>query len=265
MSRLFRSGFLLVLFFMAGFASIVYAGEDVGVPAGGGGEERAREDVDFTADFFDEEGEFEDEYAELVVRDPIEPFNRGMFWVNDKLYFYLFKPAARVVRVLPEPARVSVSNFFSNLSTPIRLANSLLQLKCHDAGMEAGRFILNSLLGIGGLFDVAESQGGPGPKDEDFGQTLGYYGMGQGFYIVWPLFGPSSLRDTVGRVADAFVDPVPYLVTDYVGYVAVKTGDRVNSLSLDKETYEAIKADALDPYLFVRSAYYQNREGKVRQ
>ena len=101
------------------------------------------------------------------IADPIEPFNRAMFWFNDKLYFYALKPAARVYRVVPEPARTSVSNFFSNVATPVRFVNSLLQLKVKDAGTELGRFVVNSTVGILGLFDPARDIWKK--KEEDFG------------------------------------------------------------------------------------------------
>jgi len=218
--------------------------------------------LDVDEDFLDEDFGEEDFEEEITISDPIEPFNRAMFWVNDKLYFYILKPVARVVRVVPEPARESVSNFFTNLATPVRFVNSLLQLKFNDATVEVARFVLNTTVGVGGLFDVARSEGFPA-KNEDFGQTLGFYGLGPGFYIVWPLFGPSTLRDSVGFAADGFLDPAPYVVDDFELYLGIEALDRENELSLDKDTYEGIKKDALDPYLFVRNAYIQNREGKI--
>lgn len=219
-------------------------------------------ELDLEEDFLNEDFGDEDFEDEITISDPIEPFNRAMFWVNDKLYFYILKPVARVVRVVPEPARESVSNFFANLATPVRLVNSLLQLKFNDATVEVARFVLNTTVGVGGLFDVARSEGFPA-KNEDFGQTLGFYGLGPGFYIVWPLFGPSTLRDSVGFAADGFLDPVPYVVEDFELYLGIEALDRENELSLDKDTYEGIKKDALDPYLFIRNAYIQNREGKI--
>lgn len=201
----------------------------------------------------------------LEVFDPIEPFNRGMFWFNDKLYFYLFKPIARGYRVVPEPARKSVSNFFSNLGTPVRFANSLLQLKMEDAGTELGRLIINSTLGIGGLFDPAKAWFDLDRKEEDFGQTLGNYGVGSGFYIVWPILGPSNSRDTVGMVGDFFLDPLHYIEIKPVERVGLTALDKETDLSLDKDTYESIQQEALDPYLFVRNAYEQYRDGKIKK
>ncbi len=136
--------------------------------------------------------DFDDPFAEeeLIISDPIEPFNRAMFWVNDNLYFYLFKPIARGYRVVPEPARVSVANFFSNLGTPVRLVNAMLQFKLDDSGREAGRFVVNSTVGLLGLFDPAKNWLGWDKKDEDFGQNLGVYGAGPRLYLVLTVFGP---------------------------------------------------------------------------
>jgi phospholipid-binding lipoprotein MlaA len=208
---------------------------------------------------------FEDAFAEeetLKVRDPLEPVNRGIFWFNDKLYFYLFKPIARGLRVVPEPARVSLGNFFDNLAAPVRFANKLLQLKPGDASDELARFIFNSTFGIAGLFDIAKEQGGVRSKDEDFGQTLGHYGAGPGFYLVLPLLGPSNARDAVGRVGDYFLDPLTYNLGQGER-IAGKVIDRENALSLDKDTYEGIVRDELDPYLFVRNAYTQRRQALI--
>lgn len=212
--------------------------------------------------------EFDDPFAndEVVVRDPVEPFNRAMFWANDKLYFYLLKPIARGYRVVPETARVSVGNFFSNLGTPVRLVNSVLQFKFDGTGREIGRFVINSTAGLLGLFDPAKSWLGLEKQNEDFGQTLGVYGAGPGFYLVLPIFGPSSVRDGIGLVGDYFADPISspwYFKLRTWEQVSLKSADRINALSLDQDTYESIKKDALDPYLTIRDAYLQHRAAKI--
>jgi phospholipid-binding lipoprotein MlaA len=199
-----------------------------------------------------------------LIADPLEPINRGVFWVNDKLYFYLFKPVAKGYRlVIPRPARVSVSNVFSNLATPIRAGNALLQLKYRDFGTEIYRFVINTTFGIGGLFDPAESVAGVKPRIEDFGQTLGYYGAGHGFYLVLPVVGPSSLRDGMGSFVDSFADPFRYADLETEEYLWVKLLDATNRLSLDRDTYEGIVRDSIDPYLFIRTAYAQRRLAQV--
>jgi phospholipid-binding lipoprotein MlaA len=217
------------------------------------------------AEFNDAEDFTNGELAMIKVADPIEPFNRAMFWINDKLYFYLFKPIARGYRVVPEPARQSVSNFFSNLGTPVRFVNSVLQLKFQDAGTELGRLVVNSTVGIGGLFDPAEKWFDLERKDEDFGQTLGRYGVGSGFYIVWPILGPSNARDTVGMAADFFMDPLLYFKMKPLERGGLRGLDKTTDLSLDKDSYEGLKRQSLDPYLDLRSFYHQFRKGRIEQ
>ncbi|MDX2479339.1 MAG: VacJ family lipoprotein [Desulfuromusa sp.] len=199
-----------------------------------------------------------------LISDPLESLNRGTFWVNDKLYFYLLKPVARgYSQAVPRPARVSVGNFFSNLAAPIRAVNALLQLKFRDFGTETYRLVINTTFGIGGLFDPAESVAGVTKTVEDFGQTLGYYGVGHGFYLVLPIAGPSSVRDVTGVFVDSFADPLRYANLSTAEYVAVKFLDAENRLSLDRDTYEGIVRNSLDPYLFVRAAYVQSRQALV--
>jgi len=220
----------------------------------------AQAEVDWT--------ELDEDDQELEVWDPIEPFNRGMFWFNDKLYFYLLKPVAKGYRfVAPEQVRESVGNFFHNLATPVRFVNCLLQGKGSEAAGELALFMINSTFGIAGLFDLTPDDMVK-PDAEDFGQTLGYYGMPSGFYLVLPVFGPSNARDAVGLVADSLTHPVPspyYLKMKQIEVVGVRTYDTVNELSLDKDTYEAIKRDALDPYLFVRNSFMQKRTAKIEK
>lgn len=219
------------------------------------------DDVDVVGDDLDEDlfGE-----PSLVVADPFEGVNRAVFAFNDKLYFYVFKPVARLYRIVPEPVRVSVGNFFSNITAPIRVVNNTLQGKIGPAGGELMRCIINSTVGIGGLFDPATRYAAIPKSNEDFGQTLGRYGIGSGPYLVLPMLGPSNVRDGVGRVVDLFLDPLPYLVHG-PEYWAARGTSTVNTVSLDKDTYEGIKRDALDPYLFVRDAYAQHRAGKIER
>ena len=195
------------------------------------------------------------------VYDPLQPVNRKVFWLNDKLYFYLFKPVARAWRIVPQGARTSVGNFFSNITTPVRFANDIPQWRLENAGTELGRFVLNSTVGIGGLFDPARKEGLK-KREADFGQTLGRYGAGPGPYLDLPVLGPSNIRDGIGKVVDLFLDPATYLLTT-PEQVGATGADMENALSLDKDTYEAIKRDSLDPYLFIRNAYDQRRRGQI--
>lgn len=221
------------------------------------------EDTTAPAEDADDYGDEGDDAGEIIA-DPLEPVNRAVFAFNDKLYFYVLKPTARAYRVLPQGMRVSVANFFSNLGAPIRMANALFQFKLLDAGGELLRFGVNTTVGIGGLFDPAGRYLGLREKDEDFGQTLGNYGAGPGIYLVLPILGPSSARDGIGRLVDGgYFDPVVIVPDETSEVVALKALDTVNYLSLDKDTYEVVKQEALDPYAFIKNAYAQNRAGKV--
>lgn len=205
--------------------------------------------------------QYEDAITDLS--DPIEPFNRVMFQFNDKLYFYLLKPAAiGYAFILPEDARVSVSNFFANLATPVRLSNCLLQGRINDASNEFTRFCINSIYGVAGLFDPARTYWNISRKEEDFGQTLGRYGAGPGFYLVLPFWGPSTLRDGVGILVDFLPDPMTYLLTT-LEYTGMEGANKVNYTSLHLGEYEQVKKEAIDPYLVVRDAYAQYRAGQI--
>ncbi len=197
------------------------------------------------------------------IADPLEPVNRVMFHFNDKLYFWLLKPVARgYAAIVPEDVRISVRNFFNNVSTPVRLVNNLLQLKIKGAGTELLRLGVNSTMGMLGLYDVAKNEMDISINDEDFGQTLGVWGLGPGFFINWPFIGPSSLRDTAGSAGDYFLEPLNYL-NPAINRTAVKAGDSINRTSLSLSDYEGIKKDAIDPYNAVKDIYYQYRKSKI--
>ena len=214
-------------------------------------------------DFLDEE----DEQEVLTIADPLRGWNEAVFVFNDKAYFWVLKPVARgYSQVMPEPAKKGIKNFFHNLLMPVRFVNCILQGKGEAATGEFGRFMLNSTVGVLGFGDPAARHSHLNPDTEDLGQTFGRYGVGNGFYIVWPLMGPSTLRDTVGDVGDWFLDPVSYVdmgatSTEY----AIKTGEQVNALSFRIGEYEALKDAAIDPYTAFRNFYIQYRKEKVRK
>ena len=215
------------------------------------------------ADYVEEGGDQE----KGRIADPLEPFNRAMYHFNDKLYFWVLKPVAQGYKaVVPEVARIGVGNFFTNIAFPIRFVNCLLQANFKGATIEVGRFVLNTLGGIGGLLDPASREDVGLPKqDEDFGQTLGVYGVGQGFFINWPILGPSSPRDTLGTVGDYFTHPFffydgPWLIT-----WELRAFEKVNDTSLRIGDYESLKEAAIDPYVAIRDAYVQYRLNKVKE
>ncbi len=224
----------------------------------------AQENGDFDGfDQFDEE--IRQQVDAVSVPDPIEPVNRGFFWFNDKLYFYVLKPVAIGYKtVIPKPVHKSVDHFFNNLGFPKRLANNLLQLKFRGAGEELRNFAYNTTVGCLGLFNVAKAHYGWEPRDEDFGQTLASYGAGPWMAVHLPIFGPSNLRDTVGRLPDMFLDPVMYL--DAWGTrMAIRSGEKVNFVSMNIGFYEGIKEEQLDVYRFLQDAYEQNRHKKIKE
>jgi len=214
----------------------------------------------------DEELEYLEEDGELEgIADPLEPLNRLVFHFNDKLYFWIVKPLAKgYAAVVPEGVRLSVRNVFNNISTPVRVVNNLLQLKIRPAGNELLRFGINSTAGMLGLYDVARTEMGIRGNDEDFGQTLGVWGLGPVIFINWPFLGPSTLRDSVGYGGDYFLDPLNY-VKPYLDSIAIQTGEGINRTSLSIGDYEDLKKDALDPYTAVRDIYSQYRKSRIER
>ncbi len=210
--------------------------------------------------------EDEDVRGKAGIADPLEPFNRAMFHFNDKLYFWVLKPVAQGYgAVVPKAVRSGVKNFFSNIASPIRIVNCALQANFSCTAREIGRFAINTVWGIGGFLDFASDNAIKLPKqDADFGQTLGVYGIGQGFYIHWPIFGPSSPRDTVGMIGDMFLHPVTYLDDSLVA-TGIRTYEKVNAVSLSIGDYESLKEAAVDPYVSIRDAYVQYRWNMVRE
>ncbi|MFH1881852.1 MAG: VacJ family lipoprotein [Planctomycetota bacterium] len=209
----------------------------------------------------------EEEYIEqrVEVNDPLEPWNRLMYNVNDTLYFWVFKPCAQVCNaVVPEPARTGVRNFFQNLTTPIRYVNCLLQGKGDSADTELRRFLVNTTVGVLGFGDPARDQYGLEPTEEDLGQTLAIHGIDQGFYIVWPLLGPSTVRDSLGMVGDQFLNPLRY-VEPWETSVGISTVRVTNEGSFHIGEYEDFKSAALEPYVAMREAYIQYRNKKIQE
>ncbi|MDY0375263.1 MAG: VacJ family lipoprotein [Desulfobacterium sp.] len=202
---------------------------------------------------------------EKSVPDPILGFNKLMYRFNDKAYFWVFKPVAKGYgRVVPQPVRVGIDNMFYNLMFPVRFVNSLFQGKLKGAGSELGIFTVNSTLGLLGFFPVAQDHFNLKNSKEDLGQTFGVCRIKEGFYIVLPILGPTTLRDLVGDVGDWFITPLSY-VTPYEASLGLKAFESVNGLSLRLGFYESFNEAAVDPYIAMKNAYIQSRRQKISQ
>lgn len=221
-----------------------------------------------------EEDDFSEEFEEVEEEfDPLSGYNRAMTSFNDKFFTYIAIPTAKGYRyVIPETARIGISNVFDNLAFPIRFINNLLQLKFHNSWEELQRFVLNSTFGLAGLMDVSELNNlGLKEHKEDFGQTLGFYGVGDGFHIVLPFLGPSNLRDTVSLAADYYVSPLnkgdnSYYIPDSdlksLGLITLKM---TNKNSFSPDLYENLKKDAIDLYPFLKEIYTKKREKEIKE
>lgn len=203
-----------------------------------------------------------------IIADPLEPWNRFWFHFNDVFFLYVAKPLYKGYDfIMPREFQSGLKNFLTNMLFPVRFVNSLLQGKFKGAGVEFGRFIVNSTVGFGGFIDAAKGRKAVvdvDPAGEDLGQTLGYWGFGQGFYIVWPIIGPSSARDTVGLAGDVFLNPSFYLHARDVAMVGNATL-RFNTLGDILPMYENVTEVAVDPYVAMREAYAAFRKLHVQK
>jgi phospholipid-binding lipoprotein MlaA len=194
--------------------------------------------------------------------DPLESVNRRVFWFNDKLDVYLLEPAAKGWDfVVPDRAQGAISDLFDNARFPLDFTNDFLQGKPRDSGKTLARFLINSTLGVGGLFDVAKAAGLPG-RHEDFGQTLGVWGIRNGPYLVLPVLGPSTFRDACGRAVDSPMRVWPLFVGT-VPTIAIAGTEVVNWRARNLESIRDLRKGAFDYYSLVRNAYLQNREAEV--
>jgi phospholipid-binding lipoprotein MlaA len=216
--------------------------------------------------------------------DPWEPFNSNIFQFNRQVDRFVLKPAAKGYNfILPDWLQIGISNIYYNLRFPPRLLNNMFQGKFKGAGIEVGRFLVNSTIGGAGLIDVAKDMGLETPE-EDMGQTLGHYGMKPGPYLVLPLLPPFTVRDFTGYVGDVFLNPINWLVaplievknvpsiiahknrmTTSVVQFGVRVEEIVNERSLNLEKYQGVEEATLDLYTAVRNAYLQRRAKAVRE
>lgn len=201
------------------------------------------------------------------IADPIEGVNRGVFKFNDAVDTAVLRPVALGYReAVPQPARTGIRNFLRNLKSPTIIANNLLQGDLEGVGNSTTRLAANTVFGLGGIFDVAAAEG-IRYEEEDFGQTLGVWGVGNSPYLVLPLLGPSSVRDTTGFIVDSYADPVRLWLTNtdnegwYYALVGVRTIDAREGVL---DILDDLKRNSIDYYAATRSSYAQRREALVR-
>jgi len=194
------------------------------------------------------------------VNDPYEHFNRGVFDFNDRLYFHVLKPVARVYSLgVPTDLREAIRNGFHNLVFPSRFVNFVLQAKGDKAVNEVIRFVINSTMGMAGLFDFAQARFRLENHESDFGQTLALWGVGSGPFLIIPVLGPSNPRDFFGFGVDSVMDPLFWIPAEWWVSFSVEAGKFVNRTSLQIGQYEELKKASLDPYIAMRDAYIQYR------
>jgi phospholipid-binding lipoprotein MlaA len=206
----------------------------------------------------------EDEWLYEESPDPLEAPNRAIFCLNESVYRWLLDPVADVYGfVMPDPVRESVRRFFSNLREPANLVNELIQLRARRAGTTGARFLVNSTVGIGGLFDPA-SRIGLERYATDFGQTLALYGVPEGPYLVVPLMGPANLRDALGNIVDALMRPDVWLLATGPQLVFV-TSDGITGYESRRIHLDELRANSFDFYVALRSAYRMDREAQIEE
>ena len=205
------------------------------------------------------------------VKDCFEGLNRGTFALNQGLDKVIFKPVAKTYRTLPSPIRSGTSNVLVNLSSLITIPNNILQGEITTAGVNTGRFIINTTVGILGIFDVAKKMGLSEFEKEDYGQTFGTWGFGSGCYVVLPIIGPSTVRDTLGSFMNVMGgDPYYNISThgnnqylDRSDYMLTKTLTAVDFRAKNLETIDNLEKNSMDFYASVKSLYLQDRERKI--
>ena len=205
------------------------------------------------------------------VKDCFESVNRATFKFNQVLDGVIFKPVAKAYRALPSPVRAGTSNALDNISNLVTIPNNILQGELGKAGVNTGRFIVNTTFGIVGIFDVAEKIGFPEYEKEDYGQTLGVMGVGEGCYLVLPVLGPSTARDTFGSLANMMGGDPWYNVTTVndtqyfsdFDYWVSRAGTGVDFRAKNLDSFENLEKNSIDFYASVRSLYLQDRQQKI--
>lgn len=225
----------------------------------------------------------ESDHAQVKDYDPLEPVNSAVFEFNYRLDKYVVKPAAKVYNFfIPPDVQQSFSNVFQNIRFVPRLFNNLFQAKFQGAGIELSRFLINSTLGVGGLFDPAKIMFELETPQEDMGQTLGSYGVGPGPFLMIPFLGPFTLRDGIGFIGDSFLDPFNWLVLPFIeiadaprlvqhdptvtfSRLGMVAGETVNLRAITLEKFQGVEDGTLDLYGAVRNAYLQQRRKAIQE
>ncbi|MBA3966546.1 MAG: VacJ family lipoprotein [Nitrospirales bacterium] len=225
----------------------------------------------------------ESDHAQVKDYDPLEPVNSAVFEFNYRLDKYVVKPAAKVYNFfIPPDVQQSFSNVFQNIRFVPRLFNNLFQAKFQGAGIELSRFLINSTLGVGGLFDPAKIMFELETPQEDMGQTLGSYGVGPGPFLMIPFLGPFTLRDGIGVIGDSFLDPFNWLVLPFIeiadaprlvqhdptvtfSRLGMVAGETVNLRAITLEKFQGVEEGTLDLYGAVRNAYLQQRRKAIQE
>ena len=236
---------LIFIIFISIFTSNIFAAESDNV---------STDSADFNTSNYEDE-----------VFDPLEPVNRAIFSFNNFADKVILEPAAKGYKKLPSPIQSGIGNFLNNLKLPLVVVNQLLQGQGKNAAESSGRFVVNSTAGLFGLIDVAEKIGLE-QKQEDFGQTLATWGVGDGFYIVLPIFGPSNVRDTAGMILTYTTDPInAYAIREGEAWLLpVRTAtNAIDQRSKIIDEVNALRNNSIDYYAAVRSSYYQNRKAAV--
>ncbi len=201
-----------------------------------------------------------------TVYDPLEPMNRAFFQFNDKLYFWVLKPVNKGYSAVVSPdIRLCFENFFDNISSPISFLNNVLQGRFKDAWVVLSRFAINTTLGVFGFGDPATKDFKITSRPADFGQTLGVWGVGEGFYICLPVFGPSNVRDSIGLGTDFMTHPANFMGWNLTERGAYYMGERLNTLSLNPNVYEDLIKYSIDPYVASRQAFHDYRQEKIEK
>jgi phospholipid-binding lipoprotein MlaA len=203
--------------------------------------------------------------VQIEEYDPWEPFNEKMFKFNYNFDKYLFKPVAKGYNfVMPDLFQQMIGHGFDNINVVPKLANNLLQWNLKGFGTELGRFLINSTLGIGGLFDIAKQEFGLQKTKVDFGQTLGKWGVGPGPFLILPFMPPLTVRDGIGTAADGAMDPLSYVLPFIWDRLGMKIGDQLNDRSLNLDLFQGFEETTVDLYSAVRNGYLQRRYNMIK-